>query len=708
VLKALLLLSQQQSDVCPSESRIAEEIESLRQTQSSSPQRRHDSPHEPFWLLAVIFGALTIGIGLAGYRFASMQETRIQQSQNNELLAVAASKANAIAAWRRERLADAHLITENRLTSEPVRSWLKNKSSSTLKSSLVQWLNLFMDSHEYKDILLLDTSGAVVLATGTAPSTFESEVDGLVWQSVISHQVVFSDIHQDSAFVDPHIEIIAPLRMPSGPSGKEETFGSVALIVDPSDFLFPLIESWPSGTRTSETVLVRRDGDSIVYMLRTHFGADGQAPLKLPLAQASLPAAMAVKGVEGIAEGLDYRGIPVVAALKKIPESPWFIVAKIDRSEAFEDARTYAAYVASVTFMLILVAGLAILALWRRQRLRSILRLLKAETERKALTKHYEYLTKYANDIILMSDDKGKLVEVNERAVSSYGYSRDELLHLNLFDLAAPGSRSMTGGQIGGIKSEGGQVFDSVHRRKDGSTFPVEISARSIDIDGSEFSQSIVRDITERKIAEDEVRKSLLEKEILLKEVHHRVKNNLQVVSSLLSMEGDRVGDPRVGEFLKECRGRIRSMASVHEKLYRSTDFARIDFGEYLTSLTAEIMGTVKDERVSCSVEADGTHIEIDKAIPCGLIVNELVTNALKHGFPEQRAGSIKISFHKQNDGTMVLIVEDDGVGYPAGMEFENLGSLGMTLVGALVDQISGTFSSQRNHGSRFVIGFKA
>ena len=205
---------------------------------------------------------------------------------------------------------------------------------------------------------------------------------------------------------------------------------------------------------------------------------------------------------------------------------------------------------------------------------------------------------------------------------------------------------------------------------------------------------SALIDITERKRAEEKIRASLVEKEILLKEVHHRVKNNMQIVSSLLELQSDSIPDERSRACLRESQDRIRSMALIHESLYQSKNFASIDLGEYISDLSQYLFNSyaVESERVSLNVDAGNIYIDINRAVPCGLIINELISNSLKHGFPDGRSGEISVRVSSEG-GRITLEVADTGIGMPAGLDTRNTETLGLQLVNLLAKQLSGSIS---------------
>ncbi len=215
-----------------------------------------------------------------------------------------------------------------------------------------------------------------------------------------------------------------------------------------------------------------------------------------------------------------------------------------------------------------------------------------------------------------------------------------------------------------------------------------------------------IRDITERKEAEDRLQSSLSEKEVLLREIHHRVKNNMQVISSLLNLQSRRVSDPIVLDMFRESQRRIRSMALIHERLYQSSDLSRIEFSQYLGNLATHLFHSyqVDSNRIRLTMDTEEVFLNINTAIPCGLIVNELVSNSLKHGFPNGRNGEVAIELHRVSGEGYLLRVRDDGVGFPEELDFRRTETLGMQIVMTLVSQIEGSIELQREKGTEFKI----
>jgi PAS domain S-box-containing protein len=317
-----------------------------------------------------------------------------------------------------------------------------------------------------------------------------------------------------------------------------------------------------------------------------------------------------------------------------------------------------------------------------------------------------------SEDAIISESLEGQIDNWNPGAERLYGYSLDEIRGRNHSLLTAPEDLP-----------ELRQVFEQVGKglaverrqmrqlRKDGAVVEVSLSLRPIRDSQSGIIGvvAVARDITDGKIAE-RLKASLREKELLLKEVHHRVKNNLQVISSLLNLQARHVVDPRALELFKESQNRVRSIALFHEKLYQAKDLGHVEAFEYLNTLTANLLAAygAKPTAVSLEVEREDILLGVDVAIPLGLVLNELISNALKHAFPDGQRGQIRVHLGRWDKDRYRLVVSDNGVGFPANLDFRNAPSLGLQLVCTLVDQLGGTIELIGAPGTTFNVTFDA
>jgi two-component system, sensor histidine kinase PdtaS len=243
---------------------------------------------------------------------------------------------------------------------------------------------------------------------------------------------------------------------------------------------------------------------------------------------------------------------------------------------------------------------------------------------------------------------------------------------------------------------------------KDGHEFPVEIGRAPIDTSDGPMVILGVVDISARGQKEARIRAALQEKDVLLGEIHHRVKNNLQIVASLLDLQAARVADPATRDLLRDSQNRIHSMGLIHQTLYGSKDFRSVDFAQFSEALLSALIRSydTEPERIAIRIDVEPVRLPIDIAVPCGLVVNELITNALKHAFPGRDRGEIRIALTRQLGNEALLSVSDNGIGLPDHVDTNSTATIGLQLVGLLAAQLDGEVSISRSDPTRFSLRF--
>ncbi len=323
----------------------------------------------------------------------------------------------------------------------------------------------------------------------------------------------------------------------------------------------------------------------------------------------------------------------------------------------------------------------------------------------------FRSLLDQSNDsIFLLKIPSGKFSDINKSTSNHFGYASEEMLKMSVHDLVDKEEMNSFKKIFNELseKSVGRKTFYSVFVGYDGNKIPVEIGANVVKFSDAFYIVMVIRDITERNEAEIKIRSSLEEKKVLLREIHHRVKNNMQIISSLLNLQTTHTDDEKVVDILKESQNRVKSMAMIHEKLYQSNELARIDFNDYITQLSTFLSQSYmfSNGPVKIVIEVENIYLNIDTAVPCGLIINELVTNSIKHAFPDGLQGTIQITL-VESDGKYILTVKDDGTGFPETIDFRNTETLGLQLINNLVLQLDGTIDIILEHGTEFKIYFQ-
>ena len=934
----------------------------------------------PRWLI-LAFALVAAGVLTGGFWFYHTQERLAKQEAEEDLQAIAHLKADQIAAWLDERSGDASVLMKSPFFIQAVARW-KSEPQRTMTEQLITQLRSIQEHYHYHDVLLVDPGGQVLLSLGGYHGPLHEDAARALTAAFLEKRPTVTDLHADPGSLPPHLDIIAPFFTQGGERG--EPIGAVILQSDARRFLYPLVQSWPVRSRTAETLLVRRDGDAVLFLNELRHRENTALKLRVPLSQENMPAVMAVLGRKGMRQGRDYRGVEVLYSIKAIPGSSWFMVAKVDREEALANWRYRSVLIVSLIIALLAAASVGALMLWHSMQKIHYAALCVADAAlRESEARYHTTLISIGDGIIstnaagrvellnpvaevltgwTLAEARGRPLEevfyiINEetrqevenpvRRVAREGLvvglanhtlliARDGTEHA-LADSGAP-IRNQAGEIMGVVlvfsdqtaeraaqeamrrerlrlrtlidampdyifvkdadsrlvttnsahlKAIGARSLEEVVGKTDLDLFPAELADRyykderrildsgeplldreerviehsgaekyvlttkiplrdeqghitglvgiSRDITGrkrveEELSRSnrelretllqleqsrdmlqlivesipvrvfwkdkqlrylgcntlfardaglshpedllgkddfamgwreqaeiyraddlrviesrrpkmnivepqttpkgdriwlstskvplqmpngdvigvlgVYEDITERKKDEEKLRAALEEREVMLREIHHRVKNNMQIVSSLLRLQSRYVKDEKALEVLNESQSRIKSIALIHEKLYQSQDFTRIDFSDYIAKMVTHLFAIYKvdSSRIRYNVDAKNIQLDISRAIPCGLIINELITNALKHAFPEGREGEVIVRMRPSDGDGFELAVKDSGVGLPKGFDLRRKGSLGFQIVNDLVKQIDGSIEIRRGAGTEIVI----
>jgi len=335
----------------------------------------------------------------------------------------------------------------------------------------------------------------------------------------------------------------------------------------------------------------------------------------------------------------------------------------------------------------------------------------------------FRSLITQSHDGIILIDSEGVILEFNGGSEEITGITREKMIGKHIWDLQYAISPKKDARETGlsEIREESKSWISNLltrerctHssryiRRIDGQIRAIESNSFLVRTNKQPLIGSITRDVTDQKTAEAALLESLQEKDVLLKEIHHRVKNNLQVISSMMSLQIDASADPMANDVFQACQNRIKSIALIHERLYMTDHFSRISFGDYVRKLAANLYHHYKKkaENIVLTIDADDDiMMGIDTAIPCGLIVNELLTNSYKYAFPGSRTGEIRIKLYVDEKSQYQLVIADNGIGLPRDMGISDSPTLGFQLVSLLADQLEGTITINVENGTEFRITF--
>jgi PAS domain S-box-containing protein len=460
------------------------------------------------WSMVAIFVLLIVAVQAAGSYSYATEKHYLEQTTQNQLTSLADLKVQQISTWIKERRGDAQMVLENPLFAEQAQQVLVSGTSSNVRQDILTWMSVIQQKGEYKQVFLIDLKGYIQLASpqNTAQPTASSAVMDLFNQAIKSQQVVSSDLYPDPSTHQVFIDLVIPLIINQG----QDTMpvGALVLRIDPDQFLFPLLQTSTLTGNTSELFLVEQDGSNALFLSYLRFRTDPPLTLRMPLTSAPAIISQAAAGQEGLTTGLDYRNITAVAAIRKVPDTKWTLVTKEDQQEIYTPLTDRETTVLIMLALVMIGGCLTIGLIWRQREATFYKTQYRSEIDRQTLNEHVDFLTRYANDIILLMDENWTIVEANNIAESSYGYSQNELKWMNFRDLQGGMSSAEFAAQVEELRKRGGIVFETIQRRKDLTTFPVECSARMLKNKEKTYYQCIIRDISERRMAEQELRDS--------------------------------------------------------------------------------------------------------------------------------------------------------------------------------------------------------
>lgn len=474
--------------------------------------------------LIILFIAISIFSILAGILYYHFQKENLLNKKETELTAILYLKIRQISQWRYERIGDGKFLNESNLLAEKFSEYIHGNKSK--EKDLRHFLKSLTLNYDYKSANIIENSGRIRLAFPVNDTIMDAQVRSLITGLNKNNQIKLTDLHKSDEVDYVHLDLIIPLLEIK--SNDTLVLGMLTLRIDPQKVLYPLIQSWPTPSKSAETLLLRRDGDEIVYLNELRYLKNTAFILKKSLTSEYLPAALAVRGITSTIDGVDYRQVHVVAAMNKVPGTLWYMVAKMDRKEILTELVSQMKMIAIIILLLIITSGLFLAFLIRSQRVAFYREKYKTELNRLALVKHFDYILKYANDIIILIDSELNIVEANDHALEFYQYTRDEFIGLKAENLRAPETKFLLADTLQMLEKIGYSTFETVHIRKDRTTFPIELSSRVVMIEGRKYYQTIGRDITDRKKASAELDNSIS----LLKATLESTEDGLLVVDS--------------------------------------------------------------------------------------------------------------------------------------------------------------------------------
>ena len=624
------------------------------------------------YALSISFLALVLlfaGIVAAGGFYYRSQLATCRSDAQAVISTIADLKVDELSLWRKERLADASTLYKNAAFSSLVRRCFERPEDSPLQKELQSWIDNIQASYRYDRIALYNVAADKWTWFTNAKEPISSATIQGTREAVRSGQMIFADFYRNEFTRKVKLRLLVPIL--DGQAGGR-TIGVLLLRIDPNLFLYPFIQRWPTPSKTSELLLVRRERDDVVFLNELRFRKNTALTLRIPLKQTNTPAVMAVLGKAGRFEGADYRGVPVLAALRAVPNSPWFLVAKIDADEVYAPMRERFWITLALVCAVLIVVGLTVGILWRRQRVRFYQERAEVADAMKASEVRYRRLFESAKDGILILDaETGMIVDVNPFLIDMVGFSRDVFLgkriwELGFFkDIVANQDRFVELQQKEYIRYE-----DMPLETADGRRIDVEFVSNVYPVNHHKVVQCNIRDITNRKRAEQLVEFRNRDLETLLHVTSHDLREPLRAISGFAQLVAERYSpqlDEKGCDFLSRIvRGAERMDRLLDDVLMLSRARRMEDPSE---RVNGKLVVDAALRQLEFQIKKTNAQVQVADDLPdlrvntdwATRAVSNLVANALKFTKPGQLP-YVEIGGCYE-EGRSGLVVRDRGPG---------------------------------------------
>lgn len=617
-------------------------------------------------LLLAIFLFLSVGMLIAGRFYYLSFESRYRQEVETRLAAIADLKVSELSQWRRERLGDAGILYRNPALASLVRRALRPARDPVARAELVGWLARIRDHRHYVGVRLFDREGSEQITIPADLSREVAQFSPSELQAFGDRLPFLTDFYLSDADGRIYLSLVVPIL--DGAIANRR-LGTLVLRIDPEIYLYPLIRRWPSASASAETLLVRRDGDSVLFLNQLRFDPHAAMRLRLPLAEVDTPAVRAALDEEGLFEGIDYRGMPVLSCLRTVPDTPWRLVARQDTAEIFAILHEQRNVLVVLLAALVAVAGIATALLWRQQRIRFFKQKYAAEHERAWLR---DVIDKSLNEIFVFNPATLRFIYVNQGACRNLGYTRDELLWMTPLDIKPEFDEARFRAMLQPLVAAEQEllVFETPHRRRDGSCYPAYIHLQRIDSGESPVFLAVVVDATELRRKESDLEQRNLELERINYTMSHDLKSPLVTIRTFLGYVRNDLDKSAPGQFEQEfayMTSAAHRMGCLLDGLLKLSIVGRVSNPPEVTSFQTVVHEAVV--MTAGQAAARGVAVQVgDEDLPLlgdrlrlVELWQNLLDNAIKY-IGERAAPRVEIGI-EGSGRNVVFFVRDNGIG---------------------------------------------
>jgi PAS domain S-box-containing protein len=667
----------------------------------------------------LIFVLTAAGIAAVGYLSYQNYERQFRAQVENQLSSIAELKVDELQDWRYERLADAGLLYQDSAFSEQVQRYLENPADVQTQAALQSWLDKYQAYDQYDRVFLLDTEGVERISSPATPEPVAAHLVQEIAAVLSAGQVAFLDFHRDAADGPIYLSLLVPIYA----AQDNRPLGLVVLRIDPNASLYPYLQEWSVPSASAEILLVRREGAEVVFLNELRFQAGAALELRFPLEDTRLPAVRAVLGREGIVEGIDYRGVPVIACVHAVPDSPWFLVAKMDTAEVYAPLRERLWQTLVFFGALVAAAGAGLGLVWRRQRVRYYRGQAQAAEALRLLSARQQALLSAIPDIIMEVDENKVYAWANRAGVEFFGedvlgkeaafyfegeqdtygmvqplFDGDEnVIYVESWQRRRDGEKRLLAWWCRVLKDDNGNVTGALssarditeHKRQEAEILAAQAELQRLLEEADQSRRALLSVVEDQKRAEEEIRTLNAELEVRVRDrtaqleaankeleafaysVSHDLRAPLRAMegfsAALLSQYSERLDEQgrhyldRIQEASRRMGQLINDMLTLSRVTRAALTRQRVDLGDLAREIAADLQAQDPQRRVEFVI-AQGLAVEADPHL-LRVALQNLLDNAWKFTGKREQA-RIEVGSNPGEGSECVYYVKDDGVGF--------------------------------------------
>ncbi|MBN1632846.1 MAG: PAS domain S-box protein [Ignavibacteria bacterium] len=444
---------------------------------------------------------LFISAVITAFFYYNRYKIILTEEAHKSLFSISELKSKQLENWIKERLGDGNSISKNKLLSDELSGFENKPRQEATRHKILDWFSSLKNEYGYKSVSLLDTNANLILSEPSECKEPGEYIKRMIKEIIVSGKVEFSDFHFYGNSDIIHLDLMIPVFSVYDNSVKK----IITLEIDPDDYIYPLIQSFPADSYSGESLLIKEDNGSALVLNELKFQENTALKFRFDKSRTDIIAVKAINKITGLTEGIDYKNNNVLGVIKPIEETGWILITKINKDEIYQDIHFITRWFIIIITLLLLSITALILLYISRIKLYHRLEESELQTEKESLERYYDVFKESTNDIMILSDTRGNILEINNNALKIYGHSREEMLKINLQDLSSKSKKLEFASELENTIRNGSSKYETVHRKKNDDDFPVEIGAKIFTMNRTDYIQYIIQDITQRRTFENKI-----------------------------------------------------------------------------------------------------------------------------------------------------------------------------------------------------------